>query len=98
MIVAVRRALAGLALGLVVGFGVGTTFAYAASPSPTASATAKSSVKATASASPISEVDGDTSVADSPDVAPDNTNQVIALGAAGALALVAAFVVFARRA
>lgn len=96
MIVAVRRALAGLALGLVVGFGAETTFAYAASPSPTASATGKAS--ATTSASPISEVNGDTSVDDSPDVAPDNTNQVIALGAAGALALVAALVVFARRA
>lgn len=100
MMVAVRRAVAGLALGLAVGFGAGTAPAHAASPSPTAGATATASGKATASASasPISEVTPDDGTVDnSPDVAPDNTNQVIALGAAGALALVAAVVVFARR-
>ena len=108
MIVAVRRALAGLLVGLVAGLGVQsvvTTVAYAESPSPTTgstatadpSSTASADPSSTASADPSAGVDGDTSVADTPDEAPDNSATLIALGGAAALALLAALVVFIRR-
>nr|WP_300149680.1 hypothetical protein [Propionicimonas sp.] len=91
MIVAVRRALAGLLLGLVVSFGV-AGIAAAASPSagPTASATASASASATTGADTAGS-------ADTPDVAPDNSRQLIAIGAAGVVALITAAVVFLRR-
>lgn len=89
MIVAVRRGLAGLALGLVVSFGAAGAV-QAASPTPTPTATA------TASASPSGDVDaGETT--DTPDVAPDNTRTYLAVAAAAGLALVAASIVFLRR-
>lgn len=100
MIVAVRRALAGLLVGLVAGLGVQsvvTTVASAESPSPTTGGTATADPSSTASADPSSGVDGDTSVADTPDEAPDNSATLIALGGAAALALLAALVVFIRR-
>ena len=87
MIVGVRRALVGLAVGFVVSLGAFPVFAaYAETPTPTAVAvTAMPTPAATAGA-------GET-----PDVAPDNSRQVWALGGAGVVALVAAAAVFLRR-
>lgn len=90
MIVALRRALAGLALGLVVVFGA-TGTVHAETPSPTPGATAT----ATATASAVDSSDGD--LADTPDSTGDNSRQAYALGAAGVLAVLAAAVVFLRR-
>ncbi len=91
MIVGVRRALAGLAVGLVVSLGAAPAVsAFAETPTPT---------PATVAASPTSEVTP-TSGSDSteaPDVAPDNSRQAWVLGGAGVLALIAATVVFLRR-
>lgn len=88
MMVAIRRLLAGLALGLVVGvWGPVVAPAFAettVSPSPVATATA------TASAA------GDTD-AETPDVAPDNSRNIWAIGGAAAVAVLAAAVVFLRR-
>ena len=70
--------------GLVVGLVVALGLcpsARAETPTPTPTATASSAAS-----------DGD-----GPDVAPDNSRTVWALGGAGALALVAAGVVFLRR-
>jgi hypothetical protein len=103
MIVAVRRALAGLALGLVVAFGAAGTSAHAETPTPTAGATAKATGTAKASgmakstASPIVDAGDNGDVTDTPDAAPDNSRQGLALGAAGVLAVLAAVVVFLRR-
>lgn len=108
MIVAVRRALAGLALGLVVAFGAAGTAAHAETPSPTTGATARttgtarSTAKATgtakSTASPIADSGDNGDTSDTPDVAPDNSRQALALGGAGVLAVLAAVVVFLRRA
>jgi hypothetical protein len=87
MIVAVRRALAGLFLGLVFSFGAA---GLAAAATPTASPTASASPAATATTDA-------TGTADTPDIAPDNSRQLIAIGAAGVVALVTATVVFLRR-
>jgi hypothetical protein len=87
MIVGVRRALAGLAVGLVVSLGVGPmipAFADTATPTPVAAT-------ATPSASTGTDVGADI------DVAPDNSRQAWALGGAGAVALLAAAIVFLRR-
>jgi len=91
MIVGVRRALAGLAVGLVVSLGAAPTVsAFAETPSPT---------PATATASPTSEVTptGGSDTTDTPDVAPDNSRQAWVLGGAGVVALIAAAAVFLRR-
>jgi hypothetical protein len=91
MIVGVRRALAGLAVGLVVSLGVAPTVsAFAETPSPT---------PVTATASPTSEVTptGGSDTTDTPDVAPDNSRQAWVLGGAGVVALIAAAAVFLRR-
>jgi len=86
MIVGVRRALAGLAVGFVVSLGVAPVLpAYAGSPTPTPVA---------ASATPSASTGADI---DAPDVAPDNSRQIWALGGAGVVALVAAAVIFLRR-
>jgi hypothetical protein len=93
MIVGVRRALAGLAVGFVVSLGVAPAVsASAETPSPTPAT-------ATASASPTSEITptGGSDNADTPDVAPDNSRQAWVLGGAGVVALIAAAVVFLRR-
>lgn len=88
MIVGVRRALAGLAVGLVVSLGVAPVLpSYADTPTPTPIA-----ASATPSASTGSDTDTDT-----PDVVPDNSRQAWALGGAGVVALIAAAVVFLRR-
>ncbi len=88
MIVGVRRALAGLAAGIVVSLGVFPVLpAYADTPTPTPTPVAAS---ATPSASTGPDVDAS-------DVAPDNSRQAWALGGAGAVALVAAAVVFLRK-
>ncbi len=91
MIVGVRRALAGLAVGLVVSFGAApTVLAFAETPSPTPVA---------ATASPTSEVTptAGSDTTDTPDVAPDNSRQAWVLGGAGVVALIAAAAVFLRR-
>ena len=86
MIVGVGRALAGLAAGIVVSLGVFPVLpAYADTPTPTPVA---------ASATPSASAGADV---DAPDVAPDNSRQAWALGGAGAVALVAAAVVFLRK-
>jgi hypothetical protein len=86
MIVGVRRALSGLAVGFVVSLGVAPVLpAYADTPTPT---------PASASASPSASTGADI---DTPDVAPDNSRQAWALGGAGVVALVAAGIVFLRR-
>ena len=86
MIVGVRRALAGLAAGIVVSLGVFPVLpADADTPTPTPVA---------ASATPSASTGADV---DAPDVAPDNSRQAWALGGAGAVALVAAAVVFLRK-
>ncbi|HEY3340200.1 MAG TPA: hypothetical protein VGK18_17000 [Propionicimonas sp.] len=86
MIVGVRRALAGLFVGLVVSLGVSPVLpAYAETPTPTPVA-----ASATPSASTGTDIDA-------PDVAPDNSRQAWALGGAGVVALIAAAVVFLRR-
>ena len=85
MIVGVRRALTGLVVGLVVSFGalpVGAAHAETATPTP---------VAVTATPAPT------TGAGETPDVAPDNSRQVWALGGAGVVALVAAAAVFLRR-
>ena len=83
MIVGVRRALTGLVVGLVVSLGAFPVLpAYAATPTPTPVA-----VTATPTAG----------ASETPDVAPDNSRQVWALGGAGVVALVAAAAVFLRR-
>jgi hypothetical protein len=97
MIVGVRRALAGLAVGFVVSLGVAPAVsAFAETPSPTP---ATATFTASASASPTSEVTptGGSDNADTPDVAPDNSRQAWVLGGAGVVALIAAAVVFLRR-
>lgn len=91
MIVGLRRVLTGLVAGVVVSLGAGPVLsASAATPTPTpvATATATGAATATAAAGTDSE---------SPDVAPDNSRQVWALGGAGVVALVAAAAVFLRR-
>lgn len=86
MIVGVRRALAGLAVGLVVSLGVDPVLpAYADTPTPTP-------IAATARPSATTGAD-----IDATDVAPDNSRQAWALGGAGVVALIAAAVVFLRR-
>jgi hypothetical protein len=86
MIVGVRRALAGLAVGFVVSLGVAPGLpAWAETPSPTPTA---------ATTAPTASAPSDS---DTTDVAPDNSRQAWALGGAGAVALVAAAVVFLRR-
>ncbi|HEX5335492.1 MAG TPA: hypothetical protein VFW55_06395 [Propionicimonas sp.] len=86
MIVGVRRALTGLAVGVVVSLGVAPVLpAYADTPSPTPVA-----ASATPSASTGADIDAG-------DVAPDNSRQAWVLGGAGVLALIAAAVVFLRR-
>lgn len=100
MIVAGRRALAGLALGVVAGWGpaAGLAGAETATPvpvataTPTATPTATSPVSATAAATTGTE-----DATDTPDLAPDNTRNLYALGVAGVLALMAATLVFLRR-
>lgn len=96
MIVAGRRALAGLALGVVVGWGPAAGLAAAETatpaPAPTATPTATSAATATSEATT-----GTDDVIDTPDLAPDNTRNLYAIGAAGVLALMAATVVFLRR-
>jgi hypothetical protein len=88
MIVGVRRALAGLFVGLVVSLGVSPVLpAYAETPTPTPVA---------ASATPSASASTGTDI-DAPDVAPDNSRQAWALGGAGVVALIAAAVVFLRR-
>jgi hypothetical protein len=91
MIVGVRRALAGLAVGLVVSLGV--------APAVSASAETPTPTPVTATASPTSAVTptGGSDTTDTPDVAPDNSRQAWVLGAAGVVALIAAAVVFLRR-
>lgn len=99
MIVALRRALAALALGVALSVGA-TGAAQAETPTPTPAATATTSVPASPSASgqATSEVTTDEgSVADTPDLAPDSSRQLYALGAAGLLALAMAAVVLLRR-
>lgn len=91
MIVGVRRALAGLAVGVVVSLGAAPAVsAFAETPTPT---------PVTATASPTSAVTptGGSDTTDTPDVAPDNSRQAWVLGGAGVLALIAAAVVFLRR-
>ncbi len=86
MIVGVRRALAGLVVGLVVSLGVAPVLpADADTPTPTPVA-----ASVTPSASTGTDVE-------EPDVAPDNSRQAWALGGAGVVALIAAAVVFLRR-
>ncbi|MCC6495926.1 MAG: hypothetical protein IT193_06660 [Propionibacteriaceae bacterium] len=82
MIVGVRRAVAGLVVGLVVSLGLAPA-APAGAETPTPTPTAATSPAAKDS--------------DGPDVAGDNSRQVWALGGAGVLALIAAGVVFLRR-
>lgn len=89
MIVGLRRVLTGLVAGVVVSLGVGPVLsASAETPTPTPVATAT----ATPTAAATTGTDSDT-----PDVAPDNSRQVWALGGAGIVALVAAAAVFLRR-
>lgn len=90
MILGVRRALTGLAVGLVVSLGgMAATPALADTPSPTP-------VTATTGAtSEVTPAAGNT--ADTPDVAPDNSRSAWALGGAGVVALIAAAAVFLRR-
>ena len=86
MILAIRRLMAGLAVGLVVAIGgpaAALCMAETASPTPVGTATA------TAGAADPE--------ADPPNIAPDNSRQVWALGGAAALAVIAAAVVFLRR-
>jgi hypothetical protein len=86
MIVGVRRALAGLAVGLVVSLGVSPVLpASAETPTPTPIA-----ATATPSSTTAANIDAT-------DVAPDNSRQAWALGGAGVVALIAAAVVFLRR-
>ena len=95
MIVGVRRALAGIAVGLVVSLGAAPAVsAFAETPSPT-----PATATATAKSSPTSEVTptGGSDTTDTPDVAPDNSRQAWVLGGAGVVALIAAAVVFLRR-
>ncbi len=88
MIAGVRRALAGLAVGLVVSLGVAPVLpAFADTPTPTPVA---ASATPTATASTGADLD-------TGDVAPDNSRQAWALGGAGVVALIAAAVVFLRR-
>lgn len=83
MRVGVRRALAGSAAGLVVFLWLPTTAAAETlSPTPVVA-----TASPTTSAEPI-----DTSLP-----APDNSDLMLALGGAGAVALIAAAVVFLRR-
>ena len=83
MIVGVRRALTGLVVGFVVSLGAFPLLpAYAETPTPTPVA---------ATATPTA------GASETPDVAPDNSRQVWALGGAGVVALVAAAAVFLRR-
>jgi hypothetical protein len=99
MIVAVRRALAGLALGAGLLVGVsGQVPAQAETPTPTPapSLTATATPATPGATSEVTSAGGDDPV-DTPDIAPDNSNNTIALAGAGALALVAAAVVFLRR-
>jgi hypothetical protein len=95
MLLSLRRLIA------VVVFGCGVLLAPVAvahaettSPSPTATASGTHS----ASASPAATGDGvDDTVEDTPDMVLDNTSTIVALGAAGALALLAGVVVLVRR-
>lgn len=87
MIVGVRRALAGLAVGLVVSLGVAPALpASADTPTPTP-------IGATAAATPTTDAGN----VDATDAAPDNSRQIWALGGAGVVAVIAAAVVFLRR-
>ncbi len=106
MILAVRRGLAGAAVGVIVllgAAGISPASADTASPSPTtatatakatATGTAKATANAKATATPTTQTGTGT---DAADTAPDNSRQAWALGGAGALALLAAAVVFFRR-
>ncbi|MGB4916548.1 MAG: hypothetical protein WBO89_02430 [Propionicimonas sp.] len=86
-----RRLLAGTAVGMAVALGPLTVAqAETVSPSPVASAT----VSATPSSSPTSAADD---VADSPDVALDDTRTALVIAGAGLVALIAAIIVFVRR-
>jgi hypothetical protein len=95
MLLSLRRLIA------VVVFGCGVLLAPVAAaradtPSPSPSATASASPGA--SASPSATGDGsDDTVADTPDMVLDNTSTIVALGAAGALALLAGVIVLVRR-
>jgi hypothetical protein len=86
MIAGVRRALAGLAVGLVVSL-TPVLPAFADTPTPTP---VSASAAPTATASTGADIDAG-------DVAPDNSRQAWALGGAGVVALIAAAVVFLRR-
>ncbi|MCA0294619.1 MAG: hypothetical protein LCH96_04730 [Actinobacteria bacterium] len=103
MILAVRRALAGAALGAALTWGVGGT-ALAETPSPTATATATSTATstgtatATGSSTATSEVSVTTEPdSETPDAALDNSRTYLAIGGAAVLALLAALLVFLRR-
>lgn len=90
MMLAVRRLLAGAAVGVAVLSGAAAVVpaqAETASPTPIAATVSPT-------ASPTSTGG---SVTDPVDVIPDNSRQVWALAGAGALAILAAAVVFFRR-
>ncbi len=99
MIVGLRRVLAGCTIAVVVGlWPVVVASAETASPEPVASASA--SAAPVASASPVATAapsSGSSEAADDTDPAPDDSRQLIALAAAGGVALIAATVVFLRR-
>jgi hypothetical protein len=89
MILGVRRAVTGLAIGLVVSLGATPAVtAFAETPTPTPAATASATTEVTPSGGEGT---------DTPDVAPDNSRQAWALGGAGVVALIAAAAVFLRR-
>lgn len=99
--IVVRRAVAGLALALVALLGGVASPVLADTPSPAASATASatagpSTSSADSTQSAISTDDGD-STDDDADSTQNNSGQVLALAAAGAVAVLAALVVFLRR-
>jgi hypothetical protein len=90
MILGVRRALTGLAVGVVVALGAAPVVpAWADTPSPTP---VTATTAATSEVTPSEAADTDT-----PDIAPDNSRSAWALGGAGVVALIAATVVFLRR-
>ncbi len=101
MIVGVRRVFAGVAVAALLSLGGGFVPALAETPAATPSATADATVTptgATATPTTSSEVSVTTEPdSESPDVAPDNSRNVLAIGGAAVLALLAAVLVFLRR-
>lgn len=104
MNLAVRRAVAGVVFGVALFFGAGGAGAQAETPSPTPASTATgsatpttSTASATASATPSAIDASEAGINDTPDVVPDNSRSVLAIVAAGVLALAAALVVFLKR-